>query len=80
LKAEIDPVEMKIGIRTLKSLKNGQVLIDSDSKEAIQILSSQVHVKCGIQLEINIHNRRNPREILYNIPDALTTENAEPII
>ena len=31
-------------------------------------------------IEINIHKRRNPSVILYNIPDVLTTENAEAII
>jgi len=80
VKTKIDPIDMKIGIRTLKSLKNGQVLIEADSKEAIEILNSQLHDKCGSQLEINIQKRRNPRIIVYNVPDALTTENAEAII
>ena len=71
---------MKIVIRTLKSLKNGQVLIEADSKEELEILNSQIHDKCGSQLEINIQKRRNPRLIIYNVPEALTTENAEGII
>ena len=80
LKTKIDPVDMKIGIRTLKSLRNGQVLIEADSKEELEILNSQIHEKCGSQLEINIQKRRNPRLIMYNVPEALTTENAEGII
>ena len=80
LKTKIDPIDMKIGIRTLKRLKNGQVLIEADSKEELEMLNSQLHYKCGSQLEINIQKRRNPRLILYNVPDALTTENAEAII
>jgi len=31
-------------------------------------------------LEINIQKRRNPSLIIYNVPEALTTENAEGII
>jgi len=45
---------MKIGIRALKSLKNGQVLIEADSKEGLEILNSQIYDKCGSQLEINL--------------------------
>jgi len=76
VKTRIDPIDMKIGIRTLKSLKNDQVLIEADSKEAIELLNSQLHDKCGSQLDINNQKRRNPRVIVYNVPDALATENA----
>jgi hypothetical protein len=41
LKSKIDPVNMKIGIRTFKSLKNGNVLIEADSKDETEILNSQ---------------------------------------
>ena len=80
LKSKIDPVDMKIGIRSFKSLKNGNVLIEADTKEEIDLLNSQIHDKCGDHLEINIQKRRNPRLIIYNIPYALTPENAESII
>jgi hypothetical protein len=80
LKTEIDPVNMKIGIRTFKSLKNGNVLIETDSKEEIETLNTQISDKCGDQLEINVHKRRNLRLIIYNVPDAVTPENAEDIM
>jgi hypothetical protein len=80
LKTKIDSVNMKIGIRTFKSLKNGNVLIETDSKEEIEILDTQIHDKWGDQLEINVHKRRNPRLIIYKVPDAVTPENAENII
>jgi len=59
---------MKIGIISIKTLKNDQVLIEADSKEAIEILNSQLHEKCGSQLEISTQKRRNPRVIVYNYP------------
>jgi hypothetical protein len=40
LRAKIDPVNMKIGIKTFRSLKNGNVLIEADSKEEIEILNT----------------------------------------
>ena len=63
LKSKIDPINMKIGIRTFKSLKNGNVLIEADSKEEIEVLNSQIQDKYGDQLEINVQKRRNPRLI-----------------
>jgi len=51
LKTKIDPVNMKIGIRTFKSLKNGNVLIEADSKEEIERLHSQIRDICGNQNE-----------------------------
>jgi hypothetical protein len=71
---------MKIGIRTLKSLKNGHVLTVADNNVQLELLNCQIHDNCGGQLEINILKRRNPRLILYNVPDALTPHNAEGII
>jgi hypothetical protein len=49
-------------------------------KKEIELLNSQIHDKCGGQLEINIQKRRNPRLIIYNVPDALAPDNAEGII
>jgi hypothetical protein len=71
---------MKIRIRTFKSLRNGNILIEADSKEEIEMLNTQIRDKCGDQLEINVQKRRNPRLIIYNILDIVTPENAEDII
>ena len=35
LKSKIDPVNIKVGITSLKSLRNGNVLIEADTKEEI---------------------------------------------
>jgi hypothetical protein len=42
LKTQIDPVNIQVGIRLLKSLRNGNVLIEADTKEEIEILNSQI--------------------------------------
>ena len=80
LRTKIDPVNIKIGIRTFKSLKNGNVLIEADSKEEIELLNTQIRDKGGDQVEVNIQKRRDPRLIINNVPDAVTPENAEDII
>jgi hypothetical protein len=59
LRAKIDPVNMKIGIRAFQSLKNGNVLIEVDSKEEIEILDTQSCDKCRDQLETNVQKRKS---------------------
>jgi vacuolar-type H+-ATPase subunit I/STV1 len=54
IRRKIDPVNMKIGIRAFKSLKNGNVLIEADRKEEIEMLNTQIRDKCGGQLETNV--------------------------
>jgi len=41
---------MKRGIRTFKGLKDGKVLIEADTKDDIEILSTQIRDKCGDRL------------------------------
>jgi len=56
-------MEMRIGIRTFKILRNGQDLIEAGCREELVLLNSQIHDKCGSQFEINIQQLRNPRII-----------------
>ena len=51
LKSKINPTEIKVGINSLKSLKNGRVQIETSSKEEIEILTTDINEKCGGELE-----------------------------
>jgi hypothetical protein len=42
LKSSIDPVDMNIGIRTFKGLKDGKVIIEADTKEDIETLNTRI--------------------------------------
>jgi hypothetical protein len=77
LKSKINPTEIKVGINTFKSLKNWNVLIETNSKEEIEAPWKVINVKCGDKLEANIHKLRNPRLVIINIPDDISTENLE---
>ena len=77
LKAKINPTEIKVGINTFKSLKNGKVLIETNSKEEIEVLEKDINVKCRVDLEANIHTLRKPRLIILNIPEDISTTNHE---
>jgi preprotein translocase subunit SecD len=71
---------MKIGIRTFNGLQNGKVLIETDTENDIQALQNQIRDKCGDRLETNVQKRRNPRLIIYTVPEETTLENAAGII
>lgn len=80
LKSKINPTEIKVGINTFKSLRDGRVLIETPSKEEIEALGADINAKCSGQLEVNIHKLRNPRLVIYDIPEDITKENAEGIL
>jgi hypothetical protein len=80
IKSNIDPTSMKIGIRTFKGLQNGKVLFEVDTEEDMEALQNQIRDKCGDRLETNVQKRRNPRLIIYSVPDEITLENAADII
>ena len=54
---------MKTGIRTFKSLKNGNVLIEADSKKEIERLHSQIRDKCGNQIQTYPEGKKSMKKI-----------------
>ena len=54
LKSSIDTTYVKIGIRTFKGLKDGKVLIETDNKEDIELLDTQIWDICGDRLETSV--------------------------
>jgi hypothetical protein len=69
IKNNINPTEMKVGINTFKVLKDGRILIEAGSKEEIEGISTKITEKCGKELEPTVQELRNPRLVIYNIPD-----------
>ena len=80
LKAAINPTIIKVGIKSIKSLRNGRVQIETGSKEEVEKLTKDINDKCGQSLQAQAHRRRNPRLVIYNIPEDISTNNAEEII
>jgi hypothetical protein len=80
LKKDINPADIKVGVKTFKTLRGGKILIETGSEEEINSLSSAISTKCGEQLEIGKHKLRNRRLIIYNVPEEPTVENAIHII
>ncbi|PSN31167.1 hypothetical protein C0J52_25767 [Blattella germanica] len=80
IKRNINPTAMKIGICSMKSLRDGRVMIEANSKQEIELLDAAIREKCCQQLDANIPKLWNPNLIVFNIPEDVTVENAEEII
>jgi hypothetical protein len=80
VKTKVNPVEIKIGITTFKGFRNRRLLIETQSKNEIDALSKTINELCGEKLEASTPRRRNPRLIIYKVPDELNIENAKELI
>jgi len=63
---------MKVGIKSLKSLRDGRVLIEVGSADETNLLSANINVTCGEALEANVPILRKPRLIICNIPQDMS--------
>jgi hypothetical protein len=77
LRSKINPTNIKVGINTLKTLRDGRVQIETGSKEEIDTLKDVINDKCGDKVAVNVHKLRNSRLVIYNIPENISTENVE---
>ena len=80
LKSNINPTEIKVGINALKTLINGKVQIEAQNKEDIDKLTKDINEKCGDKLTVSVRKLRNPRLVIYDIPEDITTQNIEDTI
>ena len=80
LKESINPTDIKVGIKAVKTIKDKGLLIETGSEEERNILSAEISNKLGDRLDIIQHKLRKPRIIIYNVPDETTTENVEATI
>ena len=71
---------MKVGISTCKALKDGRIMIEAGSKEERARIRDSITEKCGTELVAKVQELRNPRLVLYNIPEDVTLDNATKII
>ena len=80
LRTYINPTEMRVGIKSFKSVKDGRVLIEAGSSNEINLLSTTISNKCGDGLEVTVPKLWKPRMIIHNLPQDTTIENLEDTI
>jgi hypothetical protein len=69
-----------VGINSLKAFRKGKVQIEAGNKEEIEKLAKDIQEKCGDKLEVTVHRLRNPRMVIYNTPEDISTQNKKETI
>jgi hypothetical protein len=77
LKLQINPMEKKVGIRSIRTLRDGRVQIETGSNQEADTLTNSVRDKLGDKMETNIQRPRKPRLKIHNIPEEISTDNIE---
>ena len=60
IKSKVNPTQMKVGISALKTLKNGQLLIESEKKRELEALCKKINEVCGEELECYMRTLKPP--------------------
>jgi hypothetical protein len=76
---KINPGEINVGVNTFKSHNRG-VLIETNSKEEIEVLDKEIQAKCRDELEAHVHMLIKPRLIILNVPEDISKTNIEDSI
>jgi len=79
-KSKVNPTQLKVGTSALKTLKNGQLLIESDKKSELEKVCKKINEVCGEELESYMPTLKNPRIIVFNVPEDIISENAAQAI
>ena len=80
LKENVNPAEIKVGITSLKTLRDGRVLIEAGSRTEINLLGDKIREECAETLIVNMQTLRKPRMIILNTPTEITPENITEIL
>lgn len=75
IKTKVNPVQMKVGIKSFSELKSGQLLLEVANKEELEVIRNNINQNCGEELEAVAGKRRNPRIIIFNIAEDISIEN-----
>jgi hypothetical protein len=73
-------VKIKVGITSLKTLRDGRVLIEASSRTEINLLEDRIRKECAETLAVNMQTLRKPRMIILNTPTEITQENILEIL
>jgi len=65
-----------VGINSLETLRNGKVLIEAGNKEDIEILTNDIHEKCGDKPEVIVQTEESQDGNLQRSKDT-STQNVE---
>jgi len=77
LKENVKLTDINVGVQSLKTLRDGRVIIEVGSKKEMELLEEGIRERCGEELETNVQKPRKPRLVILNIPNEINMDNAE---
>jgi hypothetical protein len=75
--SNINPTEMKVGVKSLKSLRDFRLFIEVGSVDETNLLCADINAKCGEALEANVPILRKSGLIIRNILQNMTIKGFE---
>jgi len=79
LKEKIDPVSLGVGVKMFKKTQTGNVIIETEREEDLNLLCKEVQSKCQPDLNTKIQAKLNPRVIIFNVPEEINIQNVKEI-
>ena len=70
----MNPTDINVGINSLRQLRDGKVIMETNSEKETEKLGNEIRENCE-ELDVNIQKFRNPRSVLLNIPEDITLDN-----
>jgi len=64
-----------VGITSLRTIRVGRVLIETGSKDEMNLLGDKIREECAETLVVNMQTLRKQRMIILNTPTEVTPEN-----
>lgn len=80
LYSEINPVNLKVGIKQVKENRDGSLLVKCEKQSDVQVLSDQINNKMKDNYEIAVDTLKNPRIKIVGIEESHSEEELEQII
>jgi len=77
MKSQINPAEIKVGIESIRTLRDERVQIETGSIQKAETLENSITDKLGDKIETHIQRPRKPRLKIINIPEEISTDNIE---
>jgi len=80
LKTQVNRAEIKVGIESVKTQRDGRVQIETGSVQEAETLTNSIKDKLGDNIETHIQILRKPRLKIINISEEISTDNIEDTI
>jgi hypothetical protein len=80
LKSKVNPTQMKVRIGALKTLKNRQLIMESEKKSELEEVCKKINEVCREEGESYMPALKNPRIIVFYVPEDISLENVAQAI